>query len=42
MSFEGTHASGSRLATFLLVYFAVWTLGTGDWGAKERESDGWN
>lgn len=34
MSFEGTHASGSRLATFLLEYFAEWTLGTGERGAK--------
>lgn len=34
VSFKGTHASGSRLATFLLEYFAVWTLGTEDWGGK--------
>lgn len=32
MSFEGTHASGSRLATFLLEYFPEWTLGTGGLG----------
>lgn len=32
MSLKGTHASGTRLATFLLKYFAVWALGTGDRG----------
>lgn len=36
MSFEGTHASGSRLATFLLDYFAEWTLGTGERGGKKN------
>lgn len=32
VSLKGTHASGTRLATFLLKYFAVWALGTGDRG----------
>lgn len=44
VSCKGTHASGTRLATFLLKYFAVWALGTGDrgrGGAKERGSGSW-
>lgn len=40
VSFKGTHASGSRLATFLLKYFAVWALGTGDRGQGGQKNVG--
>lgn len=39
VGFKKTHASGSRLATFLLKYFAVWILGTGAGRGKKEPTN---